>query len=101
MLIQSRSGIKGNFEMVTPMAGGGLAHYWRNNDDPSLPWSGPTMFGAGLGNIDAVTMIESNYGVPGNLEVICRVGDQLWFFWRDSGPAFVWNGPCPMTSTTW
>jgi hypothetical protein len=37
-LIQSNFGIKGNFELVVPMSNGGLAHYWRNNDDPELPW---------------------------------------------------------------
>jgi hypothetical protein len=40
-LIQSNFGLKGNFELVVPMSTGGLAHYWRNNDDPELPWYGP------------------------------------------------------------
>ena len=31
------------------MASGGVAHYWRNNDDPMLPWHGPTVFGQELG----------------------------------------------------
>jgi hypothetical protein len=97
-LIQSRFGTKGNFELVTPMAGGGLAHYWRNNDDPFLPWYGPYAFGAQIGQVDAVTMIESNFGSPGNLEVVARVGDQLSFFWRDSGPGFIWNGPYPLVA---
>ncbi|MFD0529673.1 hypothetical protein ACFQ1I_27105 [Kitasatospora arboriphila] len=38
-------------------------------------------------------MIQSNFGSPGNLELIARVRDTLQFFWRDSGPAFHWNGP--------
>ncbi len=38
-------------------------------------------------------MIQSNFGTPGNLEVIARVGDRLVSFFRDSGPAFNWNGP--------
>ena len=46
-------------------------------------------------------MIESNFGHPGNLEVVCRVGQQLYFFWRDSGPAFHWNGPFLLQSTVW
>ena len=45
------------------------------------------------GHIDAVTMIQSNFGDPGNLELVARVGDSLKFFWRDSGPDFHWNGP--------
>jgi len=100
-LIQSRFGSQGNFELVVPLGSGGLAHYWRNNDDPTMPWYGPFPFGQGLGNVDAVTMIQSNYGSPGNLEVVARVGDTLQFFWRDSGPAFNWNGPYLLQSTVW
>jgi hypothetical protein len=101
VLIQSRFGDQGNFELVVPSNGGGLIHYWRNNDDPSLPWSGPTFFGGSLGIVEAVTMIQSNFGNPGNLELICQVQDQLYFFWRDSGPAFNWNGPFLLQSTVW
>jgi hypothetical protein len=46
-------------------------------------------------------MIQSNYGTPGNLVVIARVGGALQFFWRDSGPAFHWNGPYLLQSTSW
>lgn len=92
-LIQSRFGTMGNFEAVVPLAGGGLAHYWRNNDDPALPWSGPTPFGTSAGCYETVTLLESNFGYPGNLEVIARTGSRLDFYWRDSGPSFTWNGP--------
>jgi len=101
VLIQSRFGAQGNFELVVPLAGGGLAHYWRNNDDPSLPWGGPFPFGGSLGQLSAVTMIQSNFGVPGNLELIALAGNQLNFFWRDSGPAFNWNGPYGLQATVW
>ncbi|HET6675017.1 MAG TPA: hypothetical protein VFG71_06745, partial [Nitrospiraceae bacterium] len=53
----------------------------------------PMRFGQALGTVDEVTMIQSNFGSPGNLELIARVGQQLHFMWRDSGPAFQWNGP--------
>jgi hypothetical protein len=43
--------------------------------------------------IDAVTMIESNFGSPGNLEGVARIGDKLAYFLRDSGPSFSWTGP--------
>ena len=56
-LIQSRCGNKGNFELLTPMASGGLAHYWRNNDDPFVPWFGPIRFGQEAGRFEAVGMI--------------------------------------------
>lgn len=41
-LVQSSHGAKGNFELVVPHSGGGLAHWFRKNDDPRLPWVGPT-----------------------------------------------------------
>jgi len=100
VMIQSRFGDRGNFELVTPVLDGGLAHYWRDNDDPDFPWSGPTLFGAELGLVNAVTLIQSNFGDPGNLEVVCASGvDQLNYFWRDSGPAFSWHGPSPLVFT--
>ncbi|HEU5001974.1 MAG TPA: hypothetical protein VFW71_04265 [Actinomycetota bacterium] len=94
-LVQSRFGQRGNFEVVAPVLDG-LIHLWRNNDDPAMPWSDPTPFGAGIGLVDAVCMIQSDYGVPGNLEVIARVADQLFHFWRDSGPNASWKGPFPI-----
>ncbi len=96
-LVQGLFGGIGNFELVTPRQSGGLAHYWRNNDDPALPWNGPYPFGGSVGDVDDVALVESNFGNPGNLELVVRAGDQLLFFWRDSGPAFTWNGPYPIT----
>ena len=97
-LIQGKFGVRGNFEMVMVSQGGGLVHYWRDNDAAGYPWSGPTPFGAALGQIDAVTMIQSDYGKPGNLEVVARVGTTLYAFWRDSGPAFAWSAPVRIAS---
>jgi hypothetical protein len=70
VLIQSRCGNKGNFELVTPVASGGLAHYWRNNDDPAIPWHGPTIFGQELGTVGSVSVIERKFGNAGNLEIV-------------------------------
>jgi hypothetical protein len=94
-LIQSRFGSKGNFELVAPLADGGIAHFWRNNDEADLPWSAPTPF-AVSDHFDAVSLIQSNFGIPGNLEVVARSGDRLVTFWRDSGPSFTWHGPYPV-----
>ncbi len=92
-MIQSTFGSKGNFELVSPLASGGLAHWWRDNDDPHLHWYGPFMFGMNLGKVDAVSLIQSNWGDPGHLELVASADGQLAFFWRDSGPDFRWNGP--------
>src|SRR6185503_12539363 len=81
---------------VAPHAGGGLVHYGRDNDTPGLPWSGPTAYGAGVGLVDAVALVQSTFGDPGNLEVIARVGPNLVHFWRESGPPFAWHGPLPV-----
>jgi hypothetical protein len=89
-LIQGTFGTTGNFEVVAPSSSGGLVHFWRNNDDPNLPWSGPTPFGVGFGNFDGVSLIQSNFGSPGNLELIAEAGGQLYHFWRDSTG---WQGP--------
>jgi hypothetical protein len=94
--IQSRFGTRGNFELVVPLASGGIAHYDRNNDDPSFPWFGPNVFGADVGIFSAVSLIQSNFGTPGNLEVVGIVNGQLLHFSRDSGPGFHWFGPEPV-----
>ena len=93
VLIQSRFGTQGNFEVIVaePSCQGCLNTYFRNNDDLSFPWSRISKFGND--RYESMTMIQSNFGNPGNLEVVCRIGDKLVFFWRDSGPAFNWNGP--------
>ncbi len=69
----------------------------------STPCCEATLFGGELGQINWVTMIQSNFGDPGNLDVICEASPNLYYFyyfWRDSGPTFAWNGPYPLVSTT-
>ena len=92
-------GSKGNYEVVVPLQSGGIGHFERNNDDPSLPWSGPTVFGTELGAVDAVSLIQSNFSAagngPGNLAVLARVGNALVNFYRDD-VAFAWHGPEPV-----
>jgi hypothetical protein len=97
-LIQGTFGVSGNFELVVPMAGGGISHYRRENDDPALPWIHTGVFAEKLGQVDAVALIQSNIGQPepGHLEVIARVGGELYQFWRDSGPDFKWNDGNPV-----
>ena len=87
-LVQSTYGVAGNFELVTPYPGGGIAHYWRNNDLVTPVWNGPYIFATDVGAVDAVSMIQSSYG---NLEVVARIGDRLAHFYRDFNG--VWNGP--------
>ena len=96
-MIQGRFGVRGNFELVTPLASGGLAHFSRANDDPNLPWYGPTLFAQDGGVFDAACLVQSHFsssgGGPGNLEVIGRTGGLLLHYWRDDAPQYQWHGP--------
>jgi len=98
VLIQGKFGRQGNFELIVPLAAGGIAHYFRDNDDPALPWRAAPVFGQNAGVVDALTTIESNFGDPGNLEVIARVGNRLVSFWRDSAQPLAWHGPFPLVA---
>ena len=113
-LIQSSYGNQGNFEMIVPQ-GGRLVHYWRDNDAPGLPWhrgSDLPQQGAGSGRSAVilpsspvgVAMIQSNFGSPGNFEVIARIArtslggeeaDYLAVYYFDSATR-QWNGPFPV-----
>lgn len=92
---------RGNFELLTPLARGGMAHLWRNNDESGLPWIGPTIFGTGLADpIDGVTLIQNTRGFAGlgNLEAAARTGRRTCHFWRKPQPPFEpppteWHGP--------
>lgn len=75
-----------NFEVVVPLVSGGLAHYWRDNTTPDMPWRGPNVFGQGR-FFESVSLIESNFSV-GRLEVIARSGSTLWHLWRDDNLAW-------------
>src|SRR5271165_5349557 len=104
-LIQGRFLSPGNFELVVPLASAGMAHFSRVNVDPLTPWYGPNLFGAELGQVDAVTLIQSNYTVGaniGNLEVVARSGGALFHYWREDVPPYRWFGPSviPASGTT-
>jgi len=86
--VQGPFGGQGNFELVAAAGVGGMAHYWRNNDDPALPWFGPASFAAAHGLVEGVSIIFSSFG---NLEVVARIGQRLAHYWRDA--SLQWHGP--------
>lgn len=91
-IIQSGIGHNGNFEVVVARRGGGLTHYGRDNDHSPFPWNTPTNFGTA--DYVSVSLIESNFGTPGVLDVAALRGDgKVDTFWRSPGPAYVWYGP--------
>ncbi len=100
----------GNFEVLVPLNNGQIAHYYRDNDDPSFPWygGGPTEQFGGPDAI-AVSLAQTDYGesfeslapgklslAPGNLEcvVVRDPDDELRHFYRDNQPPYLWHpGP--------
>jgi hypothetical protein len=95
-LIQGRFLNPGNFELVAPLQSGGMAHYSRVNSDPALPWAGPAVFATELGQVDAVTMIQSTFTAGahvGNLEVVALWQGSLVAYWREDVPPYNWHGP--------
>ena len=67
VLIQSRFGSIGNFELLVPLAQGGLRAYWRDNDGVGAPWEMPVIFGQGQ-RYDAISMIQRQALVMGILK---------------------------------
>ena len=58
----------------------------------------PTIMG--LGTFATVSLIQSNFGQPCNLEVVVNAEGVLMAFFRDSGPAFHWFGPYEITASS-
>jgi hypothetical protein len=96
---QGNFGAAGNFELVTPVAGGGLRHYWRDNDVSPPAWNAGPEFAKELGAVDAVALVQSGFSAQaaagqapiGNLELVVRAGQRLVAYWRDDGPGLNWQ----------
>jgi hypothetical protein len=83
----------GALELVVPLAGAGIAHYWRDNGSADPSWSGPAVLALELGRVDAVVLTESTRGDDVRLEVIVRKGDQLAHYCRPTRDPSAWHGP--------
>lgn len=83
-----------NFELVVPLASGGIAYYWRDNGADGFPWNGPFIFGVNVGHFEALDMIIDTYTrwptPPHTMQVVVRFLGQLLFYYRDPGPEFRW-----------
>lgn len=65
--IQGRAGSRGYFEVVTPLAAGGMAHYYRDYDDADFRGSMREEARFGIGQtFGAASLIQRNFGVLGN-----------------------------------
>ncbi|GAA4965166.1 hypothetical protein [Kineococcus glutinatus] len=94
-LIQSRSGTSGHFEVVIPWPNGGLAYFWRDNDESRFRWHGPIVFGDGRYLGASITEGFNKFVTTtrmGNFEVVAvrDTGEfELWF--RENGGQFRWH----------
>jgi hypothetical protein len=80
-IIQSNMGSPGNFEVVVP-ENNQLRHYWHDNSNVTSWWQK-----AGLITSDATgpaCIIQSNFGSPGNFEVVVLQGGSVWHHWHDN-----------------
>jgi len=113
VLIQGTFGRQGNFEMLVPQ-GDRLMHYFRDNDTRDFAWHAagglptiePSQGPHGLAGIPVgVTLIQGNFGSPGNFEAVVRMRPNLlsvrthslFFYFFDSTPKR-WHGPFPMVA---
>ncbi len=79
-----------NFEAVYWELSGQLRHWWMGQDDKI--WHDGGRFGP-TDTEGFPALIQSNYGAPGNLEVVVRRrGGILEHWWREGAPNFVWHG---------
>jgi hypothetical protein len=113
VLIQGNYGTPGNFELLVPRAGGVVAEYFRNNQDPTFSWHflrnisyarpnsiGPVPVG--------VSFIQSSFkgdGVHGNFEAVVRIRYPAVFGlpdgldeWTLDSATGRWSGPTPVFS---
>jgi hypothetical protein len=99
-LIQSRHGARRqNLELVVPHRDRGIHHVWWDADLTIPCWRPAPLFARELEHVDALTLTQSSFGDPGNLELLARTGDRLWFFWRQpEGGGHKWNGPFPLVA---
>jgi hypothetical protein len=78
----------GSLEVVAPLKGGGLAHWWKDNKHPNRPWIGPKKFGKGY--YQKGILVENN---ESQLTVVVEVKDGYRYFVEDNGKKWKWNGP--------
>lgn len=81
VLVAHPAGSPAARELIVPWSSGGLAHFYRETEDPIGAWIGPTILLPDLGPVDDLTMAP---GPNDTLNLIARATDELWFASRDS-----------------
>ncbi len=88
--VQGNYGAPGNFEVVVRLEDGQLNHWWRTNGPP-WTWSDGGSFASNV-EFSGPSLIQTNYGTQGNLELVCVLNTgQMQHWWRDDDHGMVWN----------
>lgn len=79
-----------NFELVYVTAANRLHHWFL--DQNTKAWNDGGVFGPTDATKGAVGFIQSDYGAPGNFELVVRTNDgRLAHWWRTNGPPWTWS----------
>jgi hypothetical protein len=79
-----------NFELVYVTAANRLHHWFL--DQSTHVWTDGGVFGPTDASNGAVGFIQSDYGAPGNFELVVRTNDgRLAHWWRINGPPWTWR----------
>lgn len=98
-LIQTKSGKKGDFELIAAVESGGLVQLLRYNDKENHPWSSPVFFAQSLKAVTSVSVIQGPYGDLGNLELVVISGGKLFELVRRASQESQWSQPTAFLTT--
>ncbi|MBM3814978.1 MAG: hypothetical protein FJW20_25435 [Acidimicrobiia bacterium] len=84
---------RGDFELFLPRGqGGGVAHYYRANNEESVPWRGPYLLLGSHDDVMGVSGLETGIGGSANFHVVYREGARAAHDWGLRHPG-IWHGP--------
>ncbi len=92
-MIQRRLGPTKSWELVAARRATGFGHISREADVSAPSWTPPAEGGLEMEDITGLSLIQSNIGDPGNLELACVADGALHFFWQDPAYHDGWVGP--------
>ena len=86
--IQGNGAGPGNFELLTPVQDGGIAHLSRDNHSASRPWKISSYIDRVGAPAEAVSLIQGKdcHSQLGNLEAVARCGDEVTSYQWDGQP---------------
>lgn len=82
-----------NLELLVPLDAGGIAHYWRDENDPLKSWHAGAVLGEDEGKFRAVGVVQNRIGPRSELVVVALTGNSLVIF---AGSGDAWEGPIPL-----